>query len=122
MGVADLVTKAINEQRDKPFTALILSTLIVVTSILWSGRNDYANAQTTQSAVVDQKLNKLEISLQRLAKQNRLNQIDDILFTLNQEAKKLAEHHQLVNEDLARRIYDLTKEREQVDYDLKQLK
>jgi cell division protein FtsB len=123
--------KAIQEQRDRPFTALILGALSVVVILLWIGRNTYASAEqmgvqaaqmSAQTATLDARINRLDVSLQKVALQNRLNQIDDVLFTLNQEAKKLIEARRPVNDDLARRIYDLSKERERIDYDLKQLK
>lgn len=132
MGVpTDLVMKAINEQRDRPFTAVLLGGMCLAIILLWMAKDTYASAQqmasqasqmSTQTASLDARINKLDNSVQKIALQNRLNQIDDVLFTLSQEAKKLAESHKPVNDDLARRIYDLSKERERLDYDLKQLK
>lgn len=127
----DIIVKALQEQKDRPFTALILIGLCIAVTLLWIGKKTYASAEqmasqasqmTQQTATLDARINKLDISIQKQALQNRLNQIDDILFTLNQEAKKLLEQRKPVNDDLARRIYDLSKERERIDYDMKQLK
>lgn len=127
----DLLMKAIQEQKDRPFTAILLGGMCLAIILLWLAKDTYASSAQVaanakqmieQAATLDNRINRLDISIQKQALQNRINQIDDVLFTLNQESKKLIEQRRPVNDDLARRIYDLSKERERIDYDMKQLK